>query len=49
MRMKDDVGDIADTELKTIIPFQGLALNPFAVDESPVLAALIDYAELPVF
>ena len=47
--MKNDVGDIADAEFKAIIPFQGLALNPLAVDEGPMLAALIDHAELPVF
>ena len=47
--MKNDVGNIADAEFQAIIPLQSLALNPLAVDKSPMLAALIDNAELPVF
>ena len=49
MGMKDNVGDVADAKLKAIVPFQSLALNAFAVYERSVLAALIDYAELPIF
>ena len=49
MGMEDDVGHIADAELHAIVPLQRLALHPFAVDESSVLAALVHDAELPVF
>src|SRR2546421_11161020 len=49
MGMEDDVGDIAHAKLKAIVPFQSLPVNPLAVDEGAVLAALIDHAELPVF
>ena len=49
MGMEDDVGNIADTELDAIVPLQSLALYPFAVDESSMLAALVDDAKLPVF
>ena len=49
MGMEDDVGHIADAELHAIVPLQRLALYPFTVDESSVLAALVHYAELPVF
>ena len=47
--MKNDVGNIADAKFKAIISFQRLALNLLAIDKSPVLAALVDDAELPVF
>ena len=49
MGMEDDVGNVADAELDAIVPLQSLALYPFAVDESSVLAALVDDAELSVF
>ena len=49
VRMENDVGDVANTELDAVVALQILALNPLAVDEGPMLAALIDHAELPVF
>ena len=49
MGMEDDVRNVADAELHAIVPLQRLALYPFAVDESSVLAALVHDAELPVF
>ena len=49
MGMKNDVGNIAHAELDAIVALQRLALHPFAVDESSVLAALVDNAELSVF
>jgi len=48
MGVEDDVRNVAHAELDPIVPLQSLALDPFAIDESSMLAALIHYAELSV-
>src|SRR5215470_8657541 len=48
LRIKNNIGHIANAEFHPIVLFQGFALDPLAIDESSVLAALIKHIELAV-
>src|SRR5215470_17086374 len=47
--IKDDVSHITNAKFHPVIAFQRFPLHPFAVNECPMLAALIEHIELAVF
>ena len=49
LRAEDDIGNIANSELHTIVALQPLALYPLPVDVRTMLAALVDDEKVPVF
>ncbi len=48
LRVEDNVDGISRPKLNAIISLQQLALDALAINESSVLAALVNYEELPV-
>ena len=45
LRIEDYIRDFTNPELQTVIPFQNPAFDPFAIDECPMLAALVNNTE----
>ena len=49
LRIEDDVGNIAHAEFKAVVFFQDLPLHSLAINEGPMLAALVDDVETSIF
>ena len=49
LRIENHISNFTNSELQPVVAFESLTLDSLPVDERPVLAALVDDAEDPVF